>query len=263
METANSPISKWHSLTSVRDLTAAAFSPPFTPFVPAGIVVNCSQMWAIYCLVLFYHEMLPFLNTLGISPVGKLLIIKGVVFLTWWQGIALSGLTYLGLIKPTLTYSADEVADGLQNFAITVEMLFFAIGHHFLFHWSDCAPALSPAGAHRPARRGSLIHATSKANSGVRSSNGSPEGTGRRAILTPAYDRAAFPPTRSFVAAAFHSVLPSDMFKESTGILKRKRTASGDSLELVLEEDVGTATSAATGTGTPTALQETAGKASP
>ena len=222
----------WRFRTSVSlHPLQTASRPPFTPLL-AGFIVNCSQMWAIYCLVLFYHEMLPHLNTLGISPVGKLLLIKGIVFLTWWQGIALSGLTTLGLIQPTLTYSADEVADGLQNFAITVEMLFFAIGHHFLFHWSDCAPVQSPAGAHRP-RRTSLLGAPSRANAGIRSTNGSPE-TGRRALLTPAYDRSAFPPKRGFVAAAMHSVLPHDVFKESKGILRRKRTASGDSLELAV-----------------------------
>lgn len=82
-----------------------------------------------------------------LSPLGKFSVIKAVVFVSWWQasargahvgaaraaacsrshmhaqhatrtrtrqGVAITGLVSVGVIKPTLTYSEHEVAMGLQ-----------------------------------------------------------------------------------------------------------------------------------------------------
>ena len=37
-----------------------------------------------------------------------------MVFASFWQGVLISGLVAEGRIPATLTYSVDEVADGLQ-----------------------------------------------------------------------------------------------------------------------------------------------------
>ena len=53
---------------------------------------NISQMWALYCLVMFYvvlrEELAPY------NPVLKFVIVKAVVFFCFWQGMLLGVLAY-------------------------------------------------------------------------------------------------------------------------------------------------------------------------
>lgn len=53
------------------------------------------------------------------------------MFLTWWQGLAITGAAQAGLIPPSLTYSLHEIAGGIQNFAICVEMFFAALAFQY------------------------------------------------------------------------------------------------------------------------------------
>ncbi|EKX47756.1 hypothetical protein GUITHDRAFT_69286 [Guillardia theta CCMP2712] len=47
------------------------------------ILVNTSQCWALYCLILFYKELAEELSAIG--PLPKFLVVKAVVFVSWWQ----------------------------------------------------------------------------------------------------------------------------------------------------------------------------------
>jgi hypothetical protein len=86
-----------------------AWDRPYPWFV---LALNASQVWAMYCLVLFYHECVDILAPL--RPLPKFLVVKAVVFFSFWQGIVISGLSYAHVITGTLDYSQEDVAKGLQ-----------------------------------------------------------------------------------------------------------------------------------------------------
>lgn len=95
---------------------------------------NMSQLFAMYCLVLFYRALREELSP--IKPVGKFLCVKMVVFVSFWQAVFIALLVKVGVISETRTWdwqSVEAVATGLQDFIICVEMFLAAIAHHFSF----------------------------------------------------------------------------------------------------------------------------------
>lgn len=132
-------------------------------FTPKGgylyicILTNTSQCWALYCLIFFYYATK---NELGpIRPVGKFLSVKALVFFTWWQSVGISILYNMGFIPhytmSTTTgkdgagvgdgaegsvvddWSSEDVAKGLQDYLICIEMFIGAIVHTFVFPHTD------------------------------------------------------------------------------------------------------------------------------
>jgi len=104
-------------------------------YVWSIIIVNCSQCWALYCLVLFYMELKEELAP--INPLGKFLVVKAVVFFSWWQQIIVTCLATFHMIEPFLDYSSEDVAKGYQNLLIVVEMFLYAICHRVVFSYMD------------------------------------------------------------------------------------------------------------------------------
>ncbi|XP_062010911.1 protein LAZ1 homolog 2 [Rosa rugosa] len=90
------------------------------------IVLNFSQMWALYCLVQFYnvtHERLQ-----PIRPLAKFISFKAIVFATWWQGVGIALLCYFGVLP-----NQEKLQTGLQDFLICIEMAIAAVAHVFVF----------------------------------------------------------------------------------------------------------------------------------
>eukprot|EP00884_Botryococcus_braunii_P002753 jgi/Botrbrau1/12479/Bobra.0169s0026.1 len=93
------------------------------------VFYNITYSMALYALLLFYlgtHELLaPF------NPLIKFILVKSVIFLTFWQGLFLAILVGGGAIP--------SVLDGknLQNFLICVEMLPASIAMLFAFPYQE------------------------------------------------------------------------------------------------------------------------------
>ncbi|BBH08806.1 Protein of unknown function D [Prunus dulcis] len=82
-----------------------------------AVVLNFSQTWALYCLVQFYSVIKDKLQP--IKPLAKFLTFKSIVFLTWWQGIAVAFLFSMGAFKGSL---AQELKTRIQDYIICIEM---------------------------------------------------------------------------------------------------------------------------------------------
>ncbi|KAJ6816703.1 transmembrane protein 184B-like [Iris pallida] len=97
------------------------------------ITYTISYTTALYALALFYVACRDLLRPY--NPVPKFLIIKSVVFLTYWQGVLVFLAAKTGFIE-----NAEEAAD-FQNFILCVEMLAAAVGHLYAFPYKEYAGA--------------------------------------------------------------------------------------------------------------------------
>ncbi|GLI59821.1 hypothetical protein VaNZ11_001791, partial [Volvox africanus] len=113
-------------------------------YVYLAAVTNFSQLWALYCLVMLYNAMHSELAP--IRPLSKFLCIKAVIFVTFWQSIAIAILVYAGVIRQESWYDTRNVASGLQDFLICIEMFLAALAHAYAFPPRDYMSAGYSAG---------------------------------------------------------------------------------------------------------------------
>jgi len=132
----------------------------YSPYLWIETVYFCISCWALYCLAIFFvvarHDLAP------VKPLSKFLLVKGIVFFTWAQTLAISFAFYFvydykfrhwtaDAAKATMTgdiyddvYIRAEEEQALEDARIQnagavcdavmcIEMLFFAIGHALAF----------------------------------------------------------------------------------------------------------------------------------
>jgi len=106
---------------------------PRKSYVYLAATMNFSQLWALYCLVQLYHK--SHTELAPIRPLSKFLVVKAVVFISFWQGVVLAILVHTGVIyKDTWTYSdRRNMAASIQDFLICIEMFFAALAHAYAF----------------------------------------------------------------------------------------------------------------------------------
>ncbi|EKM53467.1 uncharacterized protein PHACADRAFT_53168, partial [Phanerochaete carnosa HHB-10118-sp] len=90
-------------------------------------IVSVSVTIAMYCLLQVYTSIKVYLAPQ--KPLMKLLVIKAVVFLTFWQESGLSLLATFGIVKNTEYMTADDINIGIGAILETVEMTIFALLH--------------------------------------------------------------------------------------------------------------------------------------
>jgi len=120
---------------------------PYLVFVNSYI-----QAGAIYSLFLLFHAARAELEP--IQPVAKFVCVKAVIFFSFWQAVIIVVLVHMHVLTSrTLRlkdYDVKDVANGLQEFIICIEMFIAACAHQVAFPVADFA-ALAPAGAAAPA----------------------------------------------------------------------------------------------------------------
>lgn len=92
---------------------------------------NISVAIAFYGLLSFYHGTEK--DLAWCDPWPKFLCIKGVVFMTFWQGLSLQIMSSTGLVD-------ERVASQIQNLLICVEMMLASIAHFYIFPYHEWQP---------------------------------------------------------------------------------------------------------------------------
>ncbi|KAG1874914.1 DUF300-domain-containing protein [Suillus subluteus] len=116
-------------------------------YLYVSIVYNVSICLALYCLAVFWmcvsDDLKPF------RPVPKFLCVKGILFFSFWQSIAVSTLVAANVISKLGPYTDSEhISLGLTDTLICVEMPFFAIAHMYAFSYRDFVKSSPSAKVH-------------------------------------------------------------------------------------------------------------------
>ena len=111
-------------------------------YIYTTFILNVSVMYALYCLVMLFHAVQSDLTSpINWHPLGKFLCVKGLVFFTFWQGVAITFVRSHGFIPDQVgTWSGEDVANGIIAYLVCVEMVFFSIAHKFTFTWKEYLP---------------------------------------------------------------------------------------------------------------------------
>jgi len=120
-------------------------------------------MYALYVLVMLFHAVREELkHPVNWHPLGKFLCVKGVVFFTWWQGVIIFYAQNKGFIKPAGNWTGSEISNGLIDYCVCTEMVFFAIAHSYTFSYKEYLPSSIP-----PDLRNLTLNANVNANANV------------------------------------------------------------------------------------------------
>lgn len=97
------------------------------------VLVNVSVMYAFLSLLKFYSAMIAKLKPF--DPLTKLVCVKFVIFVAFWQGIIISVLHRLKIIHGFAGYNAEQISTGLQDYLVCLEMVIVSVAHLYAFSY--------------------------------------------------------------------------------------------------------------------------------
>lgn len=167
-----------------------------------AFVLNCSVMYALYCLVKLFHAINDQLrHPIDWHPLGKFLCVKGVVFFTWWQGVIIFYLKAHGIIDDIGAWTGEQVANGLIDYCICIEMVAFAIAHSYTFTYEEYLPS-------------TVQNAMLQYEQATSSGNSLEQGTGARRTTSTYRPPETLPRPMKFKDAFWSSTLPSETIQD-------------------------------------------------
>jgi len=108
---------------------------PFSGYLYVTIINLSSVTVAMYFLVLFYmvtqKQLAPY------RVMSKLLSIKAILFFSFWQAVAIGILSFYDVIPAIGHWDQKEVATGLNDFILCIEMAILAIVHAYAFPYQQ------------------------------------------------------------------------------------------------------------------------------
>lgn len=93
----------------------------------------------MYCVIQFYVQ---FKEAMAIHKPGiKVVAIKGVIFLSFWQSTVISiASSWLNIIPSSAKLQYPDIAIGIPALLLSIEMFLFAIVHIFAYPWALYRP---------------------------------------------------------------------------------------------------------------------------
>eukprot|EP01012_Entosiphon_sulcatum_P068434 TRINITY_DN98641_c0_g1_i1.p1 TRINITY_DN98641_c0_g1~~TRINITY_DN98641_c0_g1_i1.p1 ORF type:complete len:424 (-),score=77.25 TRINITY_DN98641_c0_g1_i1:231-1502(-) len=106
---------------------------PKQAYMYLSLTVNISVIFAFTALYYFYLATCKDLKQF--SPVPKFLCVKAVIFLSFWQYVMLGLFVKMKIINclHCTDYTNEQIADGVNQFLICVEMMIISLFHRSVF----------------------------------------------------------------------------------------------------------------------------------
>jgi hypothetical protein len=120
-------------ITQALDLYCLESLSPAFSHIWVMVFETISISVAMYCLIQFYVQIKDDIRQH--KPLLKITAIKLVIFLSFWQTIAISFLTSSGAVKATNHLQTPDIKVGIPALLLCIEMAFFAVFHIWSFSW--------------------------------------------------------------------------------------------------------------------------------
>ena len=103
---------------------------------------------ALTALLKFFHATHLSPRLRAYRPWPKFLAVKGVVFMTWFQGVAIQLAVRFDVLGSSTNLSDRSAALAFQNFLVCVEMFLAALAHAHIFGADEWQPDYVPVHLH-------------------------------------------------------------------------------------------------------------------